>query len=269
MMKLFMVVMMVMGGWVREGRVMANTEVSVDGNDNREPFELLCKIYNVAQYPPIKPVDIKEYQKMVDDINALSTAANGKEGVNTQSEETKSAQTQLTGITRDAHKLLDGIKKFNPEGEVEMAKNAFNTVIFGENGKEEDLYHGMVSGVQNRITACGSKEKEGTGAGKNLVVDFFCLCAEPSSDDEVVEKVCGVSVGRGRESGWGGTKLVSPDTMWNEVKIGCKNVAPHTVTSTQTGHSLYHEFLTKVKQAETLKSKTQVSFINVVCLGLQ
>ncbi|CCD16137.1 unnamed protein product, partial [Trypanosoma congolense IL3000] len=253
MMKLFMVVMMVMGGWVREWRVMANGEDSVNEGDNRGPFELLCKIYNVAQHPPMKPVDTKEYQKMVDDINALSAAANGKESVNTQSEETKSAQTQLIGITREAQKLLGEIKKVNPEGEVERAKNTFNQVIFGEHGKEGDLYHGKVNGVQNRITACGSKEKEGTGAGKNLVVDFFCLCAEPSSGDEVVDKVCGVSVGSGRESGWGGGKLVSPDTMWNQVKSGCQKFATQSVTSTQTGYFLHREFVDTISAGGNVK----------------
>ncbi|CCD16433.1 Variant surface glycoprotein [Trypanosoma congolense IL3000] len=255
MMKLFMVMMVVMGGWVREWWIKAQAGQTVSENDNDKHFSLLCRIYNVAQHPPIKPVDTKEYQKIVDDIDALSAAANGKERVNTQSEETKSAQTQLTGISRDAKKLLDEIKKINPEGQAEMAKNTFNQVIFGKNGKE-DLSHEALEVVPSRMAACGSKplEKKGQSAGKNLIVDFFCLCAKHDVEDGV-DKVCGVSVGRGRESGWGGTKLVSPDTMWNEVKIGCKNVAPHTVTSTQTGHSLYHEFLTKVKAGGNVKVK--------------
>ncbi|CCD17357.1 Variant surface glycoprotein [Trypanosoma congolense IL3000] len=252
MMKLFMVMMLVMGGWVREWRVMATAEVSVKEGENREPFALLCRIYNVAQHPPIKPVDTKEYKKMVDDIDALNAAANGKERVNTQSEETKSAQTQLIGISRDAHKLLDGIKKVNPEGQVEKARNTFHQVIFGKNGKEGHLSHGTLEVEQNRITACGGKEKEGKSAGKNLVVDFFCLCAQHTEASDGVERVCGVSVGSGRDSGWGGT-LVSADTMWGEIKDGCKNGAPQGVTSTQDGYSLYDYFLAKVKAGGNVK----------------
>ncbi|CCD16064.1 Variant surface glycoprotein [Trypanosoma congolense IL3000] len=253
MMKLFMVCLVVMGGWVREGRVMANGDVSVDGNDNSQYFALLCKIYNVAQYPPIKPVDTKEYQKIVDDINALNAAVNGKERVNTQSEETKSAQTQLVGITRDAKKLLEEIKRVNPEGEAEKARNAFNKVIFGKNGKEGDLSQGALEVVPSRMAACGGKTQgKGTSAGKNLVVDFFCLCAQYNEDDVGVDKVCGVSVGSGRDSGWG-TQLVTSDTMWGEIKQGCEKFDTQGTTSTQTGHFLYREFLEKVTAGGKIK----------------
>ncbi|CCD14283.1 Variant surface glycoprotein [Trypanosoma congolense IL3000] len=254
MMKLFMVMVVVMGGWVREWGVMANGEVSVVQGDNSEYFKLLCQIYNVAQYPPIKSVDTKEYQKIVDDINALSAAANGKESVNTQSEETKSAQTQLIGITREAHKLLDEIKKFNPKGKVEEAKNAFNQVIFGENGKEGDLSHGTLEVEQKRITACGDKGQIGKSAGKNLIVDFFCLCAQPNDVSEGVDKVCGVSVGSSDGASWGG-KLDSANTMWNEVKDGCEKYRQQSVTSTQGGHFLYREFLDKVMAGGNVKVK--------------
>ncbi|CCD12472.1 unnamed protein product, partial [Trypanosoma congolense IL3000] len=254
MMKLFMVMMLVMGGWVRHWRVMANAAVSVNEGDNKEPFELLCKIYNVAQHPPIKPVDTKEYQKIVDDIDALSAAANGKEGVKTQSEETKSAQTQLVGITRDAHKLLDEIKRINPEREAEMARNALNQVIFGEHGKEGDLSPGTLNGVRGRMAACGSRplDKKGESAGKNLVVDFFCLCAK-HDEAEGVDNVCGVSVGNGKDSGWDGVKLVSQDTLWDEVKNGCGTFAKQGVTSTQDGYSLHREFMAKVKAGGKVK----------------
>ncbi|CCD15238.1 Variant surface glycoprotein [Trypanosoma congolense IL3000] len=252
MMKLFMVMVVIMGGLVREWRVMANGDVSVDGNDNREPYELLCRIYNVAHNPPIKPVDTKEYQKIVDDINALSAAANGKERINTQTEEAKSAQTQLIGISRDARKLLEEIKKVNPEGEAQKARNAFNAVIFGEHGKEGDLSQGELRGVEgSRLRSCGSKDKEGTTAGKSLLVDFFCLCAK-HDEAEGVNNVCGVSVGDGVGMGWG-TKLQLADTMWNAVKDGCKMFAPQRVTSTQDGYSLYHEFLEKVKAGAKVK----------------
>ncbi|CCD17314.1 Variant surface glycoprotein [Trypanosoma congolense IL3000] len=253
MMKLFMVMMVVMGGWVREGRVKAQAGPTVSQDENREPYELLCKIYNVAQHPPIKPVDTKEYQKMVDDIDALNAAANGKEGVNTQSEEAKSAQTQLTGITRDARKLLDGIKKVNPEGEVEKVKNTFNNVIFGEHGKEGYLSHGALEVRDIRSKACGSNSQgKGTSAGKNLVVDFFCLCAKPNLGDEGVDNVCGVSVGSGDGAGWG-TSLQSITTMWGEIKQGCENVATAGTTSTQDGYSLYHKFLDKVTAGGKIK----------------
>ncbi|CCD12572.1 unnamed protein product, partial [Trypanosoma congolense IL3000] len=257
MIKLFMVmmIMVVMGSWVREWRVMANGEHSVNEKDNSEYFSLLCKIYNVANHPPIKPVNTKEYQKIVEDIDALSAAANGKESVNTQTEETKSAQTQLIGITQEAHKLLDEIKKENPEGEVEKVKNTFNTVIFGEHGNAGDLYHGALRGVEsNRPKACGSKEKKGDSAGKNLVVDFFCLCAQPNDVSEGVDKVCGVSVGSGDSAGWGG-KLDSPGTMWNEVKKGCEKYIQQSLSSTQGGHFLYREFLDKVMAGGNVKVK--------------
>ncbi|CCD15846.1 Variant surface glycoprotein [Trypanosoma congolense IL3000] len=244
MMKYWMVCLVVMGGWVREWKVMGTTKDNVNANDNSDYFSLLCRIYNVANHPPIKPVSTKEYQKIVDDINALSTAANGKERVNTQSEETKSAQTQLIGISQEAHKLWDKIKKVNPEGEAEMARNTLHQVIFGENGQEGDLYHGTLIRAQKRMAACGSKDKEGTSAGKNLIVDFFCLCAN-HDDTEGVDRVCGLSVGNCKDSGWG-TNLYPKVTMWDEVKDGCKNVATPGTTSTQTGHFVYREFLEKV-----------------------
>ncbi|CCD14242.1 Variant surface glycoprotein [Trypanosoma congolense IL3000] len=256
MMKLLMVMMLVIGGWVREWRVMANAKDSVNEGDNREPYELLCRIYNVAQYPPIKPVDTKEYQKIVDDIDALSAAANGKERVNTQSEATKSAQTQLIGVTHEAHNLLDGIKKVNPEGEVEKTRNEFNQVIFGEHEKEGEPSHGALKVEPKRMAACAGTNllKNGESAGKNLVVDFFCLCAQYDDFNEGVHKVCGVSVGNGKNSGWGG-KLVSPDTMWNEVKNGCEKFANQGVTSTHAGYSLYGEFLAKVTTGGNIKAK--------------
>ncbi|CCD17297.1 Variant surface glycoprotein [Trypanosoma congolense IL3000] len=256
MMKLFMVIMVVMGSWVREWRVMANGENSVNEKDNSEYFSLLCRIYNVANHPPLKPVDTKEYQKIVDDIDALSAAANGKGSVNTQSEETKSAQTQLIGITREAQKLLDGIKKVNPEGQAESARHAFNQVIFGEHGKEGDLYHGTLNGVRGRMGACGIKplEKKGESAGKNLIVDFFCLCAKHDVVDGV-DKVCGVSVGNGRDSRWEGGTLDSANTMWDEVKNGCEKFSKNGVTSTQDGYSLYNDFLEKVKVGGNVKLK--------------
>ncbi|CCD16592.1 Variant surface glycoprotein [Trypanosoma congolense IL3000] len=253
MMKLFMVCLVVMGGWVREWRVKAEASQTVSEGDNRGPFELLCRIYNVAKNPPIKPVDTKEYQKMVDDINALSTAANGKERVNTQTEETKSAQTQLTGVTHEAHKLLNEIKKVNPEGEAERAKNTFNQVIFGENAKE-DLSQGALEVEQKRMTACKNGEKQGTSAGKNLVVDFFCLCAQNTVDADGVDKVCGVSVGSGDGTGWG-TNLVSSDTMWKEVKNECEKSAKQSATSTDAGHSLLRDFQDKLTAGGQVKVK--------------
>ncbi|CCD17412.1 Variant surface glycoprotein [Trypanosoma congolense IL3000] len=253
MMKLFMVCLVVMGSWVREWRVMANGEHSVNEKDNSEYFSLLCKIYNVANHPPIKPVNTKEYQKMVDDINALSSAANGKESVNTQSEETKSAQTQLVGISREAHKLLEGIKKVNPEGQAESARHAFNQVIFGKNGKE-DLSPGGLEVEGSRPKACGSNEKEGKSAGKNLIVDFFCLCSQHNRDDVGVNNVCGVSVGSGDGAGWG-TNIQSTPIMWNEVKEGCEKLPRRGVTSTQDGYSLYDDFLARVKAGGNVKVK--------------
>ncbi|CCD17028.1 Variant surface glycoprotein [Trypanosoma congolense IL3000] len=187
---------------------------------------------------------------MVDDINALSDAANGKERVNTQSEETKSAQTQLIGVTHEARKLLGEIKKVNPEGEVEKVKYTFNQVIFGKNGKE-DLSHEALEVEQKRMTACGGKDK-GTSSGKNLVVDFFCLCAKHDDVNEGIDKVCGVSVGKGESVGWG-TQLVSPNTMWKEVKDGCKKYAKQSVTSTQDGYSLYHRFMDNVMAGGNVK----------------
>ncbi|CCD13807.1 Variant surface glycoprotein [Trypanosoma congolense IL3000] len=253
MMKLFMVMMVVMGSWVREWGVKAQGGLTVSQDDNSEYFALLCKIYNVAHNPPIKPVDTKEYQKIVDDINALSAAVNGKEGVNTQSEEARSAQTQLVGITREAHKLLNEIRRVNPEGEVERARNTFNQVIFGEHGKEGDLYHGTLIRGQNRMAACGGKTQgKGTSAGKNLVVDFFCLCAQHNIVGEGIDNVCGVTVGSDDGAVWG-TTLQLEYTIWKEVKNGCEKFATQGVTSTQDGFSLYHKFLAKVKEGGKVK----------------
>ncbi|CCD15007.1 unnamed protein product [Trypanosoma congolense IL3000] len=136
-----------------------------------------------------------------------------------------------------------------------MAKNTFNQVIFGKNGKE-DLSHEALEVVPSRMAACGSKplEKKGQSAGKNLIVDFFCLCAKHDVEDGV-DKVCGVSVGNGRDSRWEGGTLDSANTMWDEVKNGCEKFFKNGVTSTQDGYSLYNDFLEKVKVGGNVKLK--------------
>ncbi|CCD13214.1 unnamed protein product [Trypanosoma congolense IL3000] len=71
---------------------------------------------------------------------------------------------------------------------------------------------------------------------------------------EGVDKVCGVSVGAGKDSGWG-PKLYSTATMWVEIRNGCEKFAERSSTSTQVGHSLYSEFLEKVAEGGNVKVK--------------
>ncbi|CCD14184.1 Variant surface glycoprotein [Trypanosoma congolense IL3000] len=266
---LLVVYFVVILNMVREYGSQADSQVLLSQNDNQEPFQLLCRIYNFAKNPPIKPVDTKEYKKMVDDIDALSAAANGREGVNTQTEEARSAQTQLIGITNEAHKLLDEIKKVNPEGEAERARNTFHQAISGEHGKEGDLSHVALRGVTgSRPVVCGSNNQgKGTSAGKNLIVDFFCICVNHEESYNRVDKVCGVSVGRGNVSGWGGTNLHSAATMWEEIKKGCGTFAQQGVTSTQDGHSLHHDFLAKIKEGGKVKVKNSETVHKTGMLG--
>ncbi|CCD13230.1 unnamed protein product [Trypanosoma congolense IL3000] len=83
---------------------------------------------------------------------------------------------------------------------------------------------------------------------------------------EGVSKVCGVSVGAGAGLGWG-TSLYSTAAMWDEVKKGCEEISPHSTKSTESGHSLYYEFLSKVTEGGNVKIKSSGSGRNPGMLG--
>ncbi|CCD13156.1 Variant surface glycoprotein [Trypanosoma congolense IL3000] len=263
-------VFIVTGILVKEWRAQADADVPVKADDNVEAFSLLCRIYNVAKHPPTKHVDTKDYQRIVEEIDTLSVLVSRYERVNTKTKEAKLAQQQLVGVSGEAHKILEEVKNVNPEGEAEKAKEAFNSVIFGEQGKEEDLCHGPLRGMESesRITTCGGNnpEKKGESSGKNLIVDFFCLCAQPNEDDEGVAKVCGVSVGTADCLGWG-TKLYQTDEIWREVKKGCEAFGPQSTTSTQDGHSIYREFLDKIAVGGKVKVKNSDTVTKPGMLG--
>ncbi|CCD13945.1 Variant surface glycoprotein [Trypanosoma congolense IL3000] len=244
---------------------VAMSQVKVEKDDNIEPFALMCRIYNVAKNPPINYVDLEEADKIVQEIDALNTSLMDQKRLNeteelwssvgaqvkpTLTRETALAQLSLNQITQKAHTILEEIKKIKVSENIERAKAEFNQVIFGENGNESELCHATVKDVGNRTAVCGSPgaEEKGSHAGNNLVVDFFCLCAQ-RTDEEGVNQVCGFYVGRishfygwdDKNGPWGSS------TMWASIKGGCsKHMHEHTKSTAEARHIL-DQFLKHLK----------------------
>ncbi|CCD13019.1 Variant surface glycoprotein [Trypanosoma congolense IL3000] len=248
------------------GVVSGQEEVAVGKYDNIEPFSLLCRIYNVAKNPPINYIDLDEPFKIVEEIDALNRSLSEEEGLHekedagnysatqvkqTVTRETALAQLSLNQITRRAHKILEDIKKMNVSKEIENAKAEFNKVIFGENGNASDLEHTALNGVKGRTEACGRTglSTKGNDAGKNLVVDFFCLCAR-RTDGEGVNKVCGFYLGSNSEQsqyGWDHNGPWGSSTMWASIKGGCeKHMQEHPKSTAEARHIL-DQFLKHLK----------------------
>ncbi|CCD16590.1 Variant surface glycoprotein [Trypanosoma congolense IL3000] len=240
-------------------------QVEVAKDDNIEPFALLCRIYNVAKNPPINYVDLEEPFEIVREIDALNRSLL-EEGRLTEEEdagnhseaqvkptvtrEAAVAQISLNQITQRAHKILEEIKKVNVTEEVGKVKAEFNKVIFGDGGNEDNLCQATVNDMDNRSKACGPPglTSNGESAGKNLVVDFFCLCAQ-RTDEEGANQVCGFYVGRishyygwdDKNGPWGSS------TMWASVKGGCgKHMHQHPKSTSEVRHIL-DQFLKHLK----------------------
>ncbi|CCD12430.1 Variant surface glycoprotein, partial [Trypanosoma congolense IL3000] len=254
----------VMGSFVKEGRVKATTEVSVSESDNTEPFSLICRIYNVAKNPPTNHIDLEEPLRIVQEVDALNTSlvepklhneteqmVNSLEAVKpTVTWEAALSQLSLNQITQKAHKSLEEIEKIKSSESLEKAKADFSQVIFGEDGNESDLCHATVKDVGNRATACGSlgQETKGKSAGKNLVVDFFCLCAMRTTSSEGAKQACGFYVGRiDKHYGWSEKGPWGSSTMWASIKGGCgKHMQQHPKSTAEARHIL-DQFLKHLK----------------------
>ncbi|CCD14521.1 Variant surface glycoprotein [Trypanosoma congolense IL3000] len=237
----------------------------IDRDDNIEPFSLLCRIYNVAKNPPINHVDLEEPHKIVEEITALNASlvndkryneteemANGVEAkINSAAtKESVVAQLSINQITQKAHTILEEIKKMNAAENIRKAKAEFAQVIFGDNGNESDLCHATVKGVGDRATACG-KPGEGTrgnSAGKNLVVDFFCLCSMRTESSEGAKQACGFFVGKiDKYYGWSEQDPWGSSTMWASIKGGCgKHMQQHPKSTAEARHIL-DQFLKHLK----------------------
>ncbi|CCD13206.1 Variant surface glycoprotein [Trypanosoma congolense IL3000] len=244
------------------GFVSGQVEVAKD--DNIEPFALLCRIYNVAKNPPISYVDLEEPLEIVREIDALNISLleekrhDEKEDVGNHSEaqvkpivtrEAALAQLSLNQITRRTHKIWEEIKKENVEEKIEKAKDEFHKVIFGENGNESDLEQSALKGVNGRADACGDpgKGSRGYSAGKNLVVDFFCLCVR-RTDEGGINQVCGFYVGiKDGQLGWNESEPMGSSTMWAAIKGGCgKHIQRHPKSTAEARHIL-DQFLKHLK----------------------
>ncbi|CCD15909.1 Variant surface glycoprotein, partial [Trypanosoma congolense IL3000] len=265
------VVILILLGFVRG-------QVEVAKDDNIEPFSFLCRIYNVAKNPPINFVDLQEADKIVEDIDALNRFLSEEkrhdeeEGVGNNSEtqvkptvtrEAALAQLSLNQITQKAHKVLDEIEKMMSPKKIEKAKAEFNKVIFGDGGNEDNMCQATVNDMDNRSKACGPPglTSKGESAGKNLVVDFFCLCAQRTDIKEGVDKLCGFYVGRidsyydwGEQGPWGSS------TMWASIKGGCGKHMQQHPKSTGEARYILDQFLKHLKTGRVYRwgDNTQV-----------
>ncbi|CCD14380.1 Variant surface glycoprotein [Trypanosoma congolense IL3000] len=240
-------------------------QLEIDRDDNVEPFSLLCRIYNVAKNPPINYVDLREADKIVQEIDALNTSLVEPKLVNetepieysvgaqlphTASREAALLQTSLNQITQRAHKVLDEIKKIKVTETIEKVKAEFHKVIFGDGGNESNLCHATVNGMDNRGDVCGKpgQVSRGNDAGKNLVVDFFCLCAQRTESSEGAKQACGFHVGRiDKHYGWSEAGPWGSSTMWASIKGGCgKHMQEHPRSTAEARHIL-DQFLKHLK----------------------
>ncbi|CCD13941.1 Variant surface glycoprotein [Trypanosoma congolense IL3000] len=229
--------------------------------DNAEQFALLCRIYNVAKNPPINHVDLQDPYKIVEEIVSINASFAEEKRLNeteqvgnssydqvkpTTTREAAVAQAILRRITQKAHKILEDILNMKATRDIKKIKAEFAQVIFGEDGNESDLCHGALKGVSGRAEACGMTglSHKGASAGENLVVDFFCLCAQNTEKNNGIEKVCGVQVGgKGDKHGWSDQGPLGSASMWVSIKKGCENLLHQHPKSTEEGHEIIRDFL--------------------------
>ncbi|CCD13208.1 Variant surface glycoprotein [Trypanosoma congolense IL3000] len=243
---------------------VASGQLEVAKDDNIEPFALLCRIYNVAENPPINYVDLEEPFEIVGEIDTLNRSLleekrhdeEWNSGNNSEASvkpivtrEAAISQLSLNQITQKAHKILEDIRKINVEEKIEKVKHEFNKVIFGDGGNESELEQSVLNGVGDRAVACGKSglTEKGNNAGKNLVVDFFCLCAR-NPEEQGVNQVCGFYVGvKDSKIGWNESDLMGSSTMWASIKGGCgKHMQRHPKSTAEARHIL-GQFLKHLK----------------------
>ncbi|CCD14811.1 unnamed protein product [Trypanosoma congolense IL3000] len=235
--------------------------------DNAEQFALLCRIYNVAKNPPINHVDLQDPNKIVNEIDSINDSFADEKQHNesdkvenisdaqikpiTNTLEAAVAKAILRRINQKAHKILEEIRKMNATRDIAKVKGEFNQVIFGLEGNESDLKKGALSGVEGRANACGSSglTSKGNSAGKNLVVDFFCLCVQNAEKNNGIEKVCGVQVGgKDEKHSWDDTNgPLGSSSMWASIKKECGNLLHQHPKSTEEGHEVLGDFLMHLK----------------------
>ncbi|CCD16717.1 Variant surface glycoprotein [Trypanosoma congolense IL3000] len=246
------------------GVASGQKELEIDKDENIEAFALLCRIYNVAKNPPINHVDLEEPHKIVEEINSINASFSEEKVANeteqmgnivvaqhsTTTREAALGQLSLNQITQRAHKILEDIRKINVTKEIEKAKAEFHQVIFGDDGNESNLCHATVKGMDNRSDVCGKPGQlsKGNGAGKNLVVDFFCLCAQRTDSSEGAKQACGFHVGRiDKHYGWSEQGPWGSSTMWASIKGGCgKHMQQHPKSTAEARHIL-DQFLKHLK----------------------
>ncbi|CCD17031.1 Variant surface glycoprotein, partial [Trypanosoma congolense IL3000] len=245
--------------------VSCQKELEIEKDENIEPFALLCRIYNVAKNPPINYVDLQEADDIVKEIDALNTSVSEEmlfneskqlwNGVDTQNLPTSAreaalAQLSLNQITQKAHTILDEIKSMSLNKAIEKANSQFSQVIFGENGNETKLCQATVNDMDNRSKECGMPRegRKGDSAGKNLVVDFFCLCAMRTESSEGAKHACGFFVGKiDKYYGWSEQGPWGSSTMWASIKGGCgKHMQQHPKSTAEARHIL-DQFLKHLK----------------------
>ncbi|CCD16704.1 Variant surface glycoprotein [Trypanosoma congolense IL3000] len=233
--------------------------------DNAEQFALLCRIYNVAKNPPINHVDLQDPFKIVEGIDAINASFADEKQPNeaeqvgnnsyahvkpTTTREAAVAQV-LERITQKAHSILEEIQKVNATRNIEKAKSEFSQVIFGEWMNESQLCEDTLKGLGERGNACGKPgaREKGTYAGKNLVVDFFCLCTmRADKEKEGIENVCGVKVGGKDDThSWGASSPSGSSSMWASIKKGCGSLMHTHPKSTKEGYEAVGDFLKHLK----------------------
>ncbi|CCD12122.1 unnamed protein product, partial [Trypanosoma congolense IL3000] len=177
------------------GCARGNNGAEVRATDNAEQFALLCRIYNVAKNPPIHHVDLQDPNKIVKEIDALNASFVEPNLFNETEEpgnssnptlkpiitrEAAVAQAIISRITQKANSILEKIKRVNITERIEKVNTEFARVIFGDEGSESNLCNGALKDVTDRGEACGTSglTSKGNRAGNNLIVDFFCLCAQ-------------------------------------------------------------------------------------------
>ncbi|CCD15001.1 Variant surface glycoprotein [Trypanosoma congolense IL3000] len=243
--------------------VRGNSAV-VQAGDNAEQFSLLCRIYNVAKNPPINYVDVQDPYEIVEEIDSINISVaeekqfNETEPVDNSSvaqvkpittREAAVAQATIRRITQKAHTILDEIRKVNATRDIEKVNDEFAQVIFGEGMNESHLCDGALKDVAERGSACGSPglSSKGKSAGKNLVMDFFCLCAmRIDNNKEGIHDACGMQVGsssRNGKHGWDTACPATSSTMWASVKKECGKRLQHYPKSTEEGHEVLRDFL--------------------------
>ncbi|CCD14458.1 Variant surface glycoprotein [Trypanosoma congolense IL3000] len=247
------------------GGVMGQQGAHVQANDNAEQFALLCRIYNVAKNPPINHVDIQDPLQIVNDIDSINASFDNEKWLNetehtgnsedaqlkhTTTRETTVTQAILRRITKKAHTILEQIGRVNATRDIEKVKTEFSQIIFGKGRSESHLCDESLKDLGDRATACGrpGAETKGSHAGKNLVVDFFCICAQRTKSNEGIDNACRVQVGgKGDQHGWGDQGPLGAVSMWASLKRECGNLMQQHTKSTEEGHELLEDFLSHLK----------------------